>query len=276
MKYKLLLLCCMSILNLETGAQSANSLKLIGEIKGEFIFIQPDMLGNVFTFSSGGQLKKYNASLDSVGVFNEVKRYGPLHQISADNPLRTLFYFKTFKTILILDRLMQVVNKVELRNAAIFQVNAVAQSYDNKFWVFDEQDAKLKKINEMGKVEIESADLRILAGINPSPNVIFELDKYVCMYDGQNGLILFDQLGGYRNTIPLLGWSAVHGMSDYVLGIKNNRLVGYSFRNKQSTELLDLSGTENVDGSQLIVCAQRMYIKGTKGVKIYQLPSRTN
>jgi hypothetical protein len=254
-------------------AQPDNSFKLIGEISGEFIFFKPDILGNIFTISSGGQLKKYNSVFDSVAVFNEVKRYGPLQQISSDNPLRTLLYFKNFKTILILDRFMQVVNKVDLRSASLFQVTAAAQSYDNKFWVFDEQDARLKKINETGKVETESGDLRLLAGINPSPDVIFELDKYVCLYDKQNGLVLFDQLGGYRNTIPMTGWKDVHGIGDYVLGVKDNMLFGYSFKNKQSIELLNLSGTENIKGNQLTVCAQRMYIKSDKGIKIYHLPS---
>lgn len=273
MKYKVLLLFCVTIFSLEFKAQPGNSLKLIGEISGEFIFIKPDILGNLFAFSSVGQLKKYNVNFDSVGVFNEVKRYGPLQQISSDNPLRTLLFFKNFRTILILDRLMQVVNKVDLRSASLFQVNAVSQSYDNKFWVFDEQDARLKKINETGKVEMESGDLRLLAGFNPSPDVIFELDKYVCIYDQRSGLVLFDQLGGYRNTIPITGWKDVHGIGDYVLGVKDNILFGYSFKNRQAIELLNLSGIESIKGDQLTVCAQRMYIKNDKGVKIYHLPS---
>jgi hypothetical protein len=99
---------------------------------------------------------------------------------------------------------MQVVNKIDLRTAAVFQVNSVAQSYDNKVWLFDEQDAKLKKLNELGKLEIETGDIRLLAGINPSPEVIFEMEKYLCLYDSQHGLVLFDQLGVIGILFPLL------------------------------------------------------------------------
>jgi hypothetical protein len=273
MKYSVILIFCLTILAQKILCQSSPALKLIGEVKGEFVYIKPDILGNLFAFTATGQLKKFNSSLDSTGVFNEVKRYGALHQISSDNPLRTLLYFKTFRIILILDRFMQVINKIDLRNAAVFQVNSVAQSYDNKVWLFDEQDARLKKLNELGKLEIETGDIRLLAGINPSPEVIFEIDKYVCMYDSQHGLVLFDQLGGYRNTIPLTGWSNVHGIGDYVLGMKDKKLVGYNFKNKQSSELLDLSGAESQHDEKVVVCGQRLFILGRYGVRIYHLPT---
>ena len=133
---------------LKLTGQTGNHFKQIGELQGEFVLVKPDILGNIFVLTNTGQLKKYNTAFDSVGVFNEVRRYGPLQQISIDNPLRTILYFKSYKTVLVLDRFMQIVNKIDLRNSALFQVNAVAQSYDNKIWAFDEQEAKLKKINE--------------------------------------------------------------------------------------------------------------------------------
>ena len=114
-------------------AQNLNNLSLSKTIQGDFEYFMPDELGNLFGLTKSGQLKKYNVSLDSMGVFNEVRRYGKLYSISADNPLRTVLYFKDYRTILVLDRLMQVVNKIDLRKAGIFQVKAVAQSYDNLF-----------------------------------------------------------------------------------------------------------------------------------------------
>lgn len=273
MKYSVILIFYISMLAQKVLCQSRPELKLIGEVKGEFVYIRPDILGNLFAFTASGQLKKYNPALDSTGVFNEVKRYGALHQISSENPLRTLLYFKAFRTILVLDRFMQVVNKIDLRTAAVFQVNSVAQSYDNKVWLFDEQDAKLKKLNELGKLELETGDIRLLAGINPSPEVIFEMDKYVCLYDAQHGLVLFDQLGGYRNTIPLTGWNNVHGIGDYVLGMKGKKLMGFNFKTRQSNELLDLSSAESQHDEQVVVCGQRLYILGRGSIKIYHLPS---
>ena len=114
--------------SLPVAAQVNNFTHLQKTIQGEFSYFMPDELGNVFALTPNGQLKKYNNNLDSMGVFNDVRRYGKLYSISLENPLRTVLYFKDYKTILVLDRLMQVVNKIDLRKAGIFQVKAVAQS----------------------------------------------------------------------------------------------------------------------------------------------------
>ncbi len=72
------------------AAQNLNDLSLSKTIQGDFEYFMPDELGNIFGLTKSGQLKKYNNNLDSMGVFNEVRRYGKLYSISADNPLRTV------------------------------------------------------------------------------------------------------------------------------------------------------------------------------------------
>ena len=277
MKHKLFIFSVyICLFQLQVWGQQVASPQRLGEIKGEFVYMKPDLLGNIFTLAQGGQLKKYNAVFDSTGVFNEVKRFGQLHSIKTDNPLRTLLYFKSYRTILLLDRFMQVVNKIDLRKTNIFQVNAIAQSYDNKIWLFDELDARLKKMNDQGVVELETSDLRLLLGLNPTPDVIFELDKYLCMYDAANGLMLFDQLGAYRNTIPLKGWNNVHGIGEIVIGIKGGKLMGYHLKNLKTMELLDLADQTIGSERQVVVCGQRLYILGLEGIVIYSIPVGMN
>jgi hypothetical protein len=264
------------LLQLKICGQHVASPQRLGEIKGQFVYMKADLLGNIFTLAQGGQLKKYNAVFDSTGVFNEVKRFGQLHSIQTENPLRTLLYFKSYKTILLLDRFMQVVNRIDLRKANIFQVNAIAQSYDNKIWLFDELDARLKKVSDQGNVELETGDLRLLLGLNPNPDVIFELDKYVCMYDPTNGLMLFDQLGAYRNTIPIKGWNNVHGIGDIVIGIYRGKLMGYHVKNLKIMELLDLTDLTIGIERQVVASGQRLYILGQAGILIYSIPVGMN
>lgn len=209
-------------------AQELPALMLNKTIKGDFAYVMPDELGNLFALTKNGQLKKYNTNLDSMGVFNEVRRYGKLFSISAANPLRTILYFKEYKTILVLDRLMQVVNKIDLRKAGIFQVKAVAQSYDNLFWVYDEQDSKLKKINEEGSLVFATADLRLLFSEPIVPSTIFDLGGFVYLYDEKNGLFIFDYYGALKNRIAFLNWKQVHAVGKQIVGFKNNYLVTYT------------------------------------------------
>jgi hypothetical protein len=216
-----------NILTVEIFSQNLTELTLTKTIKGEFEYFMPDELGNLFGLTKNGQLKKYNNNLDSMGVFNDVRRYGKLFSISADNPLRTVLYFKEYRTILVLDRLLQVVNKIDLRKTGIFQVKAVAQSYDNLFWVYDEQDSKLKKINEEGKLVFATADLRLVFSEPIVPVNIFDFGGYVYIYDQKNGLFIFDYYGALKNRIALLDWKNVHPVGKQIVGIKANHLVTY-------------------------------------------------
>lgn len=209
-------------------AQDLNALALTKTIKGDFEYFMPDELGNLFALTKTGQLKKYNNNLDSMGVFNEVRRYGKLHSISVDNPLRSVLYFKDYRTILVLDRLMQVVNKIDLRKAGIFQVSAIAQSYDNLFWVFDEQESKLKKIDEEGRQVLATADLRLLFSEPIIPRNIFDVGGFVYVYDDKNGLFIFDYYGALKNRIAFINWKQVHPVGKQIVGIKDNALIRYT------------------------------------------------
>ena len=69
-----------------------------------------------------------------------------------------------FATVVVLDRLLNVRNIIDLRKQNILQARAIGQSYDNKIWLYDEVENKLKKIDEDGKLLLETPDFRQLFG----------------------------------------------------------------------------------------------------------------
>ena len=121
-----------------------------------------DNLDNIYLITTGNQLKKININGDSNGVFNEVRKYGTLFSIDASNPLKIVLNYKDFSTIAELDRLLNVLNIIDLRKQGIFNVNTIAASYDNNMWLFDEGESKLKKIDDNGNELSETVDFRII------------------------------------------------------------------------------------------------------------------
>ena len=174
-------------------------------LSGDFQRYDVDNLGNLYVLTIENQLKKYNVKGDSMGVFNDVKRYGKLSEINASNPLRTILYYKDFRTVLVLDRLLNAVNTIDLRRLNIFQVKAVAPAYDNSIWVFDEQESKLKKVGEDGRLLNETPDLRLVLDEAPLPERIFDQNGYVYLYDPAKGIFIFDYYGALKNKIALIG-----------------------------------------------------------------------
>lgn len=210
------------------GAQTDSSFHLVHSFPGEITDAAIDNLGNVYVLSSTDQLKKYNSNGDSVAAYNNVRRYGKLHSMDVSNPLKLLLYYKDYSSIVILDRLLAVRSSIDLRRNNLLQVNAIGLSYDNNIWVFDEYDNKLKKINEEGKLLLETPDLRMVFSQSISPKQILDHNNQLYLYDPTNGLYIFDQLGSFKRKIPVTGWSNIGITDKYITGIGNNTLQAYN------------------------------------------------
>ena len=202
-------------------------------IPGNYIYMNVDVLDNIYLITAGNQLKKLNSNGDSLAVFNDVKKYGNPSYIDVNNPLKILVYYKNYSTVVVLDRLLTQRNTINLRKQNIFSVKAIATSYDNNIWVFDEQDLKLKKINEEGSLIQESSDMRQLTDSVPSPQQIIDIDDQVYLYDDKKGFYIFDHYGALKNTIPFLNWSDI--------AISGNRMMGFSERKLYSYQLNSLN-----------------------------------
>ena len=199
-------------------------------IPGNYIYLNVDILDNIYLINSGNQLKKLDSNGDSVAVFNNVKKFGNPSLIDVNNPLKILLYYKNYATVVVLDRLLTQRNSINFRKQSIFSVQAIATSYDNNIWVFDEQDFKLKKIDEAGALLLESADMRQLVDTVPSPQTIIDSDNLVYLYDEKKGFYIFDYYGALRNTIPFLNWTDIAISRNKVMGFSDNKLYSYELK----------------------------------------------
>jgi hypothetical protein len=209
-------------------AQDSSFFRPAKTIEGEFVDFTVDNLGNYYLLSKDNQLKKLNNRGDSMGVFNDVRRYGKLYSIDVTNPLKVLLYYKNFSTIVVLDRFLNIVNTLDLRKQNIFQVKAIAQSYDNNIWLYDEQNNKLKRIGEKGEVIFETVDLRIIFDEVPSPTQIFDHDGFVYLYDPEKGFYVFDIYGSFKTKVSYKGLTDVAVIGKTILGIENKIIIAYT------------------------------------------------
>jgi hypothetical protein len=219
--------CHLLLYSNNTIAQATQKYKLIKTIANPIADFAVDNLGNVFLINKRQQVKKLNANYDSVGNYNDLRKYGKLYSIDASNPLRVVLFFKEFATIVLLDRFLNTRNIINLRKQNILQCSAVAQSYDNQLWVFDELEFKLKKIDENGKQLLETPDLRILLTNPQKPDHIEDYNKYLYLYDSAKGLSIFDYYGAFKNQIALTKLTDVHGYKNGIIARDTSGLVYY-------------------------------------------------
>jgi hypothetical protein len=187
-----------------------------------------DNIGELYIINTNNQLKKYDANGDSIGVFNQVTKYGKLSYVEAQNPWKTILFYQSFSTIVLLDKYLNVLGNINLRNKNIFRVKAVTNSYDNNIWLFDEQENKLKKIDDNGNVLLESVDFRLLFDAPPTPEQIVDRDGFVYLYEPQKGIYLFDYYGSFKSKMAFLDWNDFAVIGKNIYGFDSINLYKYT------------------------------------------------
>ncbi len=251
---------------LSSMSQEKESFVFEKSISGEFADFEVDILGNYYLLSAKNQLKKTNSKGDSIGVFNDIRRYGKISSMDVTNPLKCLVYFKNYSTIVVLDRFLQPVNTIDLRKQSIFQVKAIAQSYDNKIWIYDEQNQQLKKIDDNGDVLLSTPDLRMVFDEVPSPEKIVDQEGYVYLYDPVKGVYVFDIYGTFKTKISYLGLNSFTVFGKTIAGINDGMLMTYGI-GTLTEKKYPLPVKEKSE--KWIIHPGKLYVKRKEGIDVY-------
>jgi hypothetical protein len=228
-----------------------------------------DNLGELYIINTDNQLKKYNEKGDSIGVFNQVTKYGKLSYVEAQNPWKAILFYQNYSTIVLLDKYLNVLTNINLRKQNIFQVKAVTTSYDNNIWLFDEQDNKLKKIDDAGNNLFETVDFRLLFDSVPSPKKIIDNDGFVYLYDPKKGLYIFDYYGSFKNKLPFLNWTDIAIIDKQIYGFDKENIYRYL---PPSPDVKQYALPQSLQNNNLIkVNNHRIYILKDQQLEIYSL-----
>jgi hypothetical protein len=209
-------------------AQHDSLFRFIKQLDTPVTSFSVDNIGALYLITSENQLKKYNEKGDSAGVFNEVTKYGKLTYVDAENPWKTILFYQNFSTIVLLDKYLNVVTAINLRKQNIFRVHAVTSSYDNNIWLFDEQDNKLKKIDDNGNVLSETVDFRLLFDSVPDPVKMIDRDGFVYLYDPKKGVYVFDYYGSFKSKLTFLNWTDMEVFGKTIYGFDKEKLYKYN------------------------------------------------
>jgi hypothetical protein len=208
------------------GASAADFVLTL-TISQDIVDFSVDNLGNIYVINRDNQLKKLSPRGDSLAVFNDVRRYGKIGSIDVTNPLKILVYYRDFTTIIELDRFLNLINTIDLRTLNILQAKAVGLAYDNNIWVFDELDAKLKRIADDGTLVDQSTDFRQLFDTVPDPVAVLDRDGLVYLYDTARGVYIFDHYGTLKTHLDFSGWKDFHVIGKNLLGRDEMKFYRY-------------------------------------------------
>ncbi len=178
--------------------------QLVNKVDINSGFMTSDMLKNVYIINEDKQLIRYDSTGRATGGYNDT-RFGELHSVDATSPFNVLLFYKDFSTVVMADSRLNTKTLYKLSTLGMNSVSAACLSFDNYIWVYDSDEAKLKKINTQYEVIQESLDLSSVLGMRPDPNFIIEREDFVFLNDPNLGIICFDIFGNYVNSYPMSG-----------------------------------------------------------------------
>ena len=272
MVYKSLFVVFFTLLVINSIKASSDTLlpfKLTQTIKGSFANFSVDNMGNIYLITATNQIKTLKSTLDSIAVFNDSKRFGTIYSIDVSNPFKVLVYYKDFNTILMLDRQLNNRNTIDLSQQGYLQVKAIAQSYDNKIWLFDEVDNKLKKMDESGNLLLETPDFRLLFDDGFSPQTIIDMNGLLYLYNPKGGWKVFDYYGGFKSQYPVYNWQDVQVYDGFLKG--HDSTYFYAERPKDM-QFQQVRPSISIANAKKIVQRQNLcYILTKDGIDIYTI-----
>jgi hypothetical protein len=260
------------IMSLALGSLTAQDVDSIPQmarfIPGNYVDFQVDNLGNIFMLTPDNQLKKYSAAGDSLGVFNDVRRYGKIAYIDVSNPLKILLFYQEFGTIVMLDRFLNNINSLDLRQLGYYQVTCIGLSYDNNIWVYDALAGQLNKISSDGSPLNQTNDIRQFADSVPNPVLLTDQGGLVYLFDPQKGAFIFDHYGGYSKFIPLKNWRHFSVINKTMLGWNGRDFLKYE--DKMFAEEKKPIPGYCLPAIKILIMPDFLYVLKTDGIHVYK------
>jgi hypothetical protein len=227
-------------------------------ISGDIKLFSVDPMGNLYLVDRKDQVKKISSNGDSLAVYNDVRRLGPLSGMDVSNPLQPILYYGDGVRFVVLDRFLNPATRIDLQASDIPQLNTWARSYDNQLWVYDPLAYALKKVDLGGKVQWSTPDFRLILGKPFQPARLFDQDRNLYLYEARQGVYVFDYFGNLKNGIQILDWSDFQVDGGYIYGRKADTLYRYEIKSTYYDEWILPS--EMRIATQYLIRGNRIYV----------------
>ncbi|WMJ75445.1 hypothetical protein RCC89_20120 [Cytophagaceae bacterium ABcell3] len=182
-----------------------------------------DRYGSIYLADRRGNVHK----LDTLG--NTALTYSPRHNnevslLEAWRKVNIFVFNRNFQEYVLLDRFLTESPTYRFRGDIGF-ARLATYSADNNLWVIDEKEFSLKKYNlRIKKTELSTPLDLILNPDNYEMTFIREYQNLIFISDKNSGILIFDNMGNYKNKLHARGVDFFSFREDELYFIKNKTL----------------------------------------------------
>lgn len=239
-------------------------------IEGRFDTFTTDELGNVYALR-GDELELYDTAGKS-GLRNSVKTFGRITAIDAFYSLKPMVFSPEQGQLALLDNTLSVQGSViDLPRQGWPQVVLACMSVQNAFWLFDQRELALMRVDAQLRPLADTGRLDQLLGHAVEPVAMHEHESRLYVNDPAVGFLVFDLFGTYARTIPIRGASSFEVRGDRLYFFGEGRLQVYDMR---SFAITDVPLPEGIPGDvrDARVERGRVYLRLDDRILLVDLP----
>ena len=173
-------------------------------IEGRFDAFTTDELGNVYALQ-GDELVLFDAKGRS-WLRNSLKTFGRISAIDAFYSLKPMVHAREQGQLAVLDNTLAVQGSViNLPRSGHPQAVLACMSVQNSFWLFDQREMALLRVDGQLKPMANTGRLDQLLGFAPEPLAMQEHDSRLYVNSPAHGILVFDLFGTFVKQLPIIG-----------------------------------------------------------------------
>lgn len=170
-------------------------------IPGAFSRVLVDKLDQLYTLDGRGQLVKYDPTGKFLFAYANTVLGAPTI-VDVTNPLQLVLFYEEYQTIVLLDRTLSDITTLDLRAIPDLQrVTTAGRSFDDRIWVYDDWDRRLKLIDSGGQLLRRSDELQLLLNLTTPPRTILADEMRVYLSFPGRGVARFNNLGQFQDWL---------------------------------------------------------------------------
>lgn len=254
----LILLCGITVFAQATYTQ-------IGAYAVKANSLSVDNFGNFYTVGDN-QIIKFDRMGNKFQIYQEVK-YGKIGAVDISNPMKIVVYYPDFMQAVLLDRFLAYFTTYNFFDLGYQNVTAVGMSSDGFLWFYDNLNYTLKKIDQTGKIQLQSQPVNQLINTVITPNFIMEKSGQVYVNDPAVGVLVFDNFGAYYKTIPIKGLQRFQIFQDQIVYFEEGKLKSY---NPITFDAKQISLPDSVGVKEAVIEKERVGIMHPDSVVFYK------
>jgi hypothetical protein len=143
---------------------------------------------------------------------------GKIETVDLTNALKPFVFYKEQSKIVVLDNTLSAqAQEIDLFQLGFGQVELVAGSRGDAFWLWDVSTSELIRVNQSFEKLNSTGNLTTLLNEKIYPIQVIESGERIYLYDPHIGAMIFDIYGKYKTTVKL--------NADFNIQVYNDKII---------------------------------------------------